>query len=121
MTLVLSPDPNRPGVLLARLTGTDLDAGVTVEGKPAFPQLGRLCDFLTAAASMPAGRELQWTALGEDFDLRAEAGAEGRALLHVYLGSTSDDACCWQTGASLTVEREELHRAGVEAARVFDS
>ena len=42
MSLVLSPDPNRSGVLVVRLVGTDFVVSVSVDSEPAFPELGRL-------------------------------------------------------------------------------
>ncbi|AWM35880.1 hypothetical protein GobsT_63890 [Gemmata obscuriglobus] len=118
MSLSLSPDPDLPGVLVAWLRGTAFEAAVSVDpdAEPAFPGMGQLGDFLISAAGVAAGRERQWTASGEDFTLRAEAGDDGRVLLGVYMGSTSDDACCWQTDATLSVVRAELRRAGAALA-----
>jgi hypothetical protein len=120
MSLVLSPSPGRPSVLVARLVGTDFAASVTVDSDPAFPELGSVSDFLVAAADMQAGQWRQWTALGEDLDLRAEVDEGGRVSLVVHFGSTSDDACCWQASARLCLDRAELRRAGAEAAPLFE-
>lgn len=119
MSLNLALSPTYTDMLVVRLAGTDFMASVSVPSEPAFPELGQIDDFLSAAAEVTAGREVQWTSLGEELDLRAEANSDGRANVRVHFGSTSDDACCWQADAMLVVERNELAHAGIEAARTL--
>jgi hypothetical protein len=104
--------------MVATLTGSEIKAQASMDCCPAFPELGRLPDFLAAAANIPAGRKAGWTELGEDFRLEAEGKDGASVLLRVYLGSTSDDACFWLVHATLEVSRGDL-RAGAEAARAF--
>jgi hypothetical protein len=56
LTLTLSPAPNRDGVLIADLTGTDLHIRTTVDWEPAIPQLGHLNEFFATPAQRLSGK-----------------------------------------------------------------
>ena len=116
LALKFKLDSDHAGVLVVTISGDQFLARITIDSEPASPQLGNLVSFFTLAAN--AGRETQWTSLGEDLDLRAEPTNDGMVRLHIQTGSTTDDNCNWITSASLLTSPEQLNRCA-EALRLI--
>lgn len=119
LTLVLFEASDTPGVLVARLEGSQFSAEVRVDGHPTFPVLGRLDHFLLRVGDCSVGEELQWTAIGDDFNLCALLQEEDDILLRIYMGSTSDDDCNWLVNATILLPRETYRQAVQHAERVL--
>ena len=117
---ILRCPSGREGCIVARLTGTNLNAEITTDQYPADSRQEALSEFFTLVAELTEGNTRDWLAQCQDLAINASADAlfPGQILLRLYLGSTSDDDCDWQINSSLLATPEQVRRFAQKLAHL---